>query len=110
MGYARKSRPRRELVQWAWGHAAGSIGDPALWFTDKEWAWIRAEPGLVEHLEDVMRERESDARRARLYIHGLSTCDGNMCNECGGMIIGRAGARYCSPACRQKAYRARKSA
>lgn len=29
------------------------------------------------------------------------------CDTCGNTFTGRAGAKYCSPACRQKAYRAR---
>lgn len=32
------------------------------------------------------------------------------CSSCANRFIGRAGARYCSPACRQRAHRGRKAA
>jgi hypothetical protein len=32
------------------------------------------------------------------------------CSSCGGAFIGRAGASYCSPACKQRAHRSRKGA
>jgi len=30
-----------------------------------------------------------------------------LCSECGASFYGRSDARYCSPSCRQKAYRGR---
>jgi hypothetical protein len=53
----------------------------------------------------------SDACRARFYADTRSvTRPVTHCDGCGAEMHGRADRRYCSPACRQRAYRARVSA
>lgn len=57
---------------------------------------------------DSRRKRHvcGDACRLRLY-RTLARPTATACAECGNEFHARAGARYCSPACRQQAYRNR---
>lgn len=88
--------------------AAWEIGqDPTYFFTPREWDRMSAEPELLEALAEASRTQEAQWRAMRLHVEALREDAFATCETCSTRFTGRKDARYCSPGCRQKAYRER---
>jgi hypothetical protein len=75
------------------------------WFGGSEWSPERE--GVARYCDDVCRG-VADSERTRSVR--AESRNGLTCEVCGEVLdVARKDARYCSPACRQKAYRARRS-
>lgn len=74
-------------------------------------AYASLDRDRLEEWIEGLREVERDLRRLRLRLtHELAEPDagrGAECAQCGSPVLGRTDRRYCSPACRQRAYRRR---
>ncbi len=65
------------------------------------------DPDRLEEWVTQLREVERDIRRLRLRLAHELNGPGAECDQCGAPVLGRTDRRYCSPACRQRAYRRR---
>lgn len=95
---------RRQFIQHQRERSAQSL----LVYTEMQEEWLRAEPDVLDHLIAMAEENERQERRTRAYLTALRDDLSTTCALCGESLrTTRADATYCSPACRQKAYRLR---
>lgn len=97
---------RAQFIKHQWGRVPGSplVSDlPA-----EQLQWLRDEPGLLDHLIELSRAIEDNAREDRVRFIAMRDGSTRHCTTCGDPFVAlRSDARYCSPRCRQKAYRQR---
>jgi hypothetical protein len=79
--------------------------DPDLWPAED---WRRLDRSHIAWWVERLTEGERSIRKLRLRLVELDNAEQTTCRTCGGPVFGRADARYCSAACRQKAYRQRR--
>lgn len=78
-------------------------------YSPREWDLIARESGWLDRLAEAARSQENYWRGMRLHVEALQADSFSVCETCSEQFTGRKDARYCSPACRQKAYRDRSS-
>lgn len=89
-----------ELVQ-------GWSPDQRIEYEDYNWQWL-ADADLLDHMAQVAATRADSWRQVAIKAAALRDGTTRNCEGCGESFTpARSDAKYCSPACKQKAYRAR---
>ncbi len=95
-----------EVARTIIGIARTSI-DIGIMFNRHDWEKIKNEPGLLDDMIASFKARAVESKKIALQLEALRDDTRNFCTVCGSEFVGRTDARYCSPACRQRAYRTR---
>lgn len=99
-------RGKKAFIEHQWMRVANTPLISSL--ADEQVAWIQSDPELIDHLIALSAANEAASREDRLQLIAMRDGSKRNCEGCGdSFVAARSDARYCSSACRQRAYRQR---